>query len=88
MPDSPVPPEMKAEGLSFVNLHPVAPLPVLMRATNGKSKEDVEDKIKISTAVQPDTLEAFYVRYAKVYKTRMSRLRKCNRIERLEHSNY
>lgn len=62
--------------------HPENPLPVIVRATNNKSKKkagtdrkDV-DKIKISTVVQPDQLDAFYARYAEVCKAGMSGLKK------------
>jgi len=50
-----------------------------MRATNGKSKEKKQEKIKLSTVVQPDALEAFYTRYADVCKSGMQGLRKRDR---------
>ncbi|KAF2477942.1 signal recognition particle, SRP9/SRP14 subunit [Lindgomyces ingoldianus] len=62
--------------------HPENPLPIIVRANNNKSskqpgtdREDV-NKIKISTLVQPDQLDAFYVRYAEVCKAGMSGLKK------------
>ncbi|EGS19402.1 uncharacterized protein CTHT_0048610 [Thermochaetoides thermophila DSM 1495] len=44
----------------------LAPAPILIRATNGKSKAARKrgKKVKLSTVVQPDELEAFYGRYA------------------------
>ena len=61
------------------DLHPTSPLPVLMRATNGKSKEKRKEKTKLSTVVQPEALEAFYARYADVCKSGMQGLRKRDR---------
>ncbi|MCJ1411760.1 hypothetical protein MMC19_005852 [Ptychographa xylographoides] len=63
----------------FADLHPAAPLPVLMRATNGKMKEDKADKVKLSTVVMPDRLEGFYARYAEIWKAGMGGLRKRDR---------
>ncbi|MCJ1437678.1 hypothetical protein MMC27_007065 [Xylographa pallens] len=63
----------------FADLHPEAPLPVLMRATNGKPKDENSEKIKLSTIVQPDALEAFFIRYAEVWKSGMHGLRKRDR---------
>ena len=51
---------------------------MLIRATNGKSKEN-KDKIKISTIVQADELEGFFVKYAEVWKAGMSGLKKRDR---------
>ncbi|CAO2654186.1 Nn.00g109190.m01.CDS01 [Neocucurbitaria sp. VM-36] len=62
--------------------HPEQPVPVVIRASNNKSdkrpgtdREDIE-KIKLSTVVKPEDLEAFYVRYAEACKTGMSGLKK------------
>lgn len=65
--------------------NPENPLPVLIRAYNNKSSKlpgtDREDinKIKLSTVVQPDQLDAFFVRYAEACKTGMSGLKKRDR---------
>ncbi|KAJ9649013.1 hypothetical protein H2201_002095 [Coniosporium apollinis] len=64
------------------DLHPENPLPVIVRATNGKSKEKRADKIKLSTVVQPDALETFYARYAEVCKAGMQALKKRDRSKR------
>ena len=64
---------------SFTDLHPPSPLPIIIRATNGKLKDQVEEKIKLSTIVEPQTLEAFYARYAEVCKSGMQGLRKRDR---------
>ena len=61
------------------DLSPVEPLPVLIRATNGKSREKKAEKIKISTVVQQRDLEAFFVKYAEVCKTGMNGLKKRDR---------
>lgn len=50
-------------------------MPVIIRASNGKSKRNRSDKIKISTVVQPDDLGGFYARYADVCKSGMTALR-------------
>lgn len=63
----------------FPDLHPSSPLPVLIRATDGKSKEHRADKIKFSTIVQPDQLEGFFLRYAETCKGGMSGLKKRDR---------
>ena len=63
----------------FSDLHPPHPLPVLIRATNGKSKDKKKDKIKISTVVQADDLEGFFVKYAEVCKAGMNGLKKRDR---------
>ncbi|EHK23242.1 uncharacterized protein TRIVIDRAFT_74235 [Trichoderma virens Gv29-8] len=59
----------------FPDLVPNKPLPIIVRATNGKSKRDRSDKDKLSTVVQPHELEAFYVRYADICKAGMTTLK-------------
>ena len=63
----------------FMDLRPASPLPIIVRATNGKSKDKVKEKIKLSTVVKPQALEAFYLRYAEVCKSGMQGLRKRDR---------
>lgn len=63
----------------FADLNPVSPLPVLIRATNGKSKEHRADKIKLFTIVEADKLEGFFVRYGEVCKAGMQGLKKRDR---------
>jgi signal recognition particle subunit SRP14 len=63
----------------FPDLNPSKPLPILIRATNGKSKEHRDKKIKLSTIVEEDGLEAFFVKYADVCKQGMSGLKKRDR---------
>ncbi|KAM0717767.1 hypothetical protein Q7P37_006099 [Cladosporium fusiforme] len=82
-------PSARAEtvpGDPFSDLHPTLSLPILMRASDGetKSKEGIKNKdhVKISTVVQPDDLEAFFVRYAEVCKASMLSLRKRDRKKR------
>ena len=64
------------------DLHPESPLPVIIRASNGKWKEEKQDKIKLSTIVSPDALEGFYVRYADICKSGMQALKKRDRSKR------
>ena len=52
---------------------------MLVRATNGKSKEKRAEKIKISAVVKPEELERFFARYAEVCKVGMSGLKKRDR---------
>jgi signal recognition particle subunit SRP14 len=64
---------------SLSDLHPENPLPVLIRATNGKSKQSESNKIKLSTVVAPADLDTFFTRYADVCKTGMAGLKKRDR---------
>ncbi|KAI5239167.1 hypothetical protein E4T47_07155 [Aureobasidium subglaciale] len=64
---------------------PSAPLPILIRATDGNSQtkdRKKSEKIKLGTVVQPDELEAFYTRYADVCKQGMQALKKRDRSKR------
>jgi signal recognition particle subunit SRP14 len=63
----------------FPDLHPSKPLPIIIRATNGKSKEKRSKKVKLSTIVESDALESFFVRYAEICKLGMSGLKKRDR---------
>ncbi|KAF8866066.1 signal recognition particle 14kD protein [Acephala macrosclerotiorum] len=60
------------------------PLPIIIRATNGKSKEKRDKKIKLSTIVEVDALESFYSKYAEVCKLGMSGLKKRDRSKNKE----
>ena len=66
----------------FADVHHDTPLPILVRATNGKSKEKRSDKVKLATVVQSDALEAFYARYAEVCRAGMSSLKPRDRSKR------
>lgn len=68
-----------ASSPSFADLNPAEPLPLIIRATNGKSKAKRGDKVKLSTVVPADGLEAFFTRYAEVCKGGMSGLKKRDR---------
>ncbi|KAL1593947.1 hypothetical protein SLS60_010681 [Paraconiothyrium brasiliense] len=65
--------------------HPENPLPILIRAHNNKSSNrngmnrDVVSKTRLSTVVQPDQLDAFFVQYAEACKAGMSGLKKRDR---------
>ena len=69
------------------DLHPPHPLPIIIRATDGKSttkdkKSENNEKVKLSTLVAPDDLETFFTRYAEVCKAGMQSLRKRDRSKR------
>ncbi|KAK5117132.1 hypothetical protein LTR85_008900 [Meristemomyces frigidus] len=68
------------------DLHPPNPLPLLVRATDGKSqckdRKKHKNKVKISTVVQPDEIESFFARYADVCKAGMQSLKKRDRSKR------
>ncbi|KAL1891816.1 hypothetical protein Sste5346_007358 [Sporothrix stenoceras] len=51
------------------------PQPLIIRATNGKSKKHRKDKIRLTTTVGPDALEGFYARYAETCKAGMTLLK-------------
>ncbi|KAK6504052.1 hypothetical protein TWF506_002267 [Arthrobotrys conoides] len=55
-----------------------APVPILIRATNGKSNDPrhAGKHIKLSTVVETDQLEAFFTRYAEVCKQGLTGLKK------------
>jgi signal recognition particle subunit SRP14 len=77
----------KAANDPLWDLHPPNPMPIIVRATDGKSKKgrnskEKVDKIKISTIVQPDDLEKFYVRYGEICKGGMTALKKRDRSKR------
>ncbi|KAH9904597.1 signal recognition particle 14kD protein [Xylariomycetidae sp. FL2044] len=71
-----------ANDTMFPDLHPPKPLPVLIRASNSKGKERRQDKIKLSTVVDPDALPAFFERYAEVCKAGMTTLKPRDRSKR------
>jgi signal recognition particle subunit SRP14 len=64
---------------SFSDQSPELPVPIIFRATNGKSKPHRDEKIKIATVVQPDDLTSFYERYAEVCRAGMDALKKRDR---------
>lgn len=69
------------------DLHPPNPLPLIVRATDGETtKSDKKtknpDKVKLSTIVQPDDIDAFFTRYAEVCKAGMQSLKKRDRSKR------
>ena len=68
----------------FPDLNPSKPLPIIVRATNGKSKEHRDKKIKLSTIVDADALEGFFAKYAEVCKLGMSGLKKRDRSKQKE----
>lgn len=68
----------------FPDLNPSKPLPIIIRATNGKSKEKRDKKIKLSTVVDANALDAFFAKYAEVCKLGMSGLKKRDRSKQKE----
>ena len=67
----------------FPDLNLSRPLPIIVRATNGKSKQKTE-KTKLSTLVEIDTLESFFARYAEICKAGMSGMKKRDRSKQKE----
>lgn len=67
----------------FPDLYLSESLPIIIRATNGKSRERRE-KIKLSTIVEVDALEGFFAKYAEVCKLGMSGLKKRDRSKQKE----
>ena len=63
----------------LADLQPSDPTPLLVRATDGKSKEHRAEKVKLSTVVEASALETFYERYAEVCKAGMGALKKRDR---------
>lgn len=59
----------------FPDTHPSRPLPILIRATNGKSKRSKSAKVKLSTVVEADAMGDFYARYAEICKAGMPTLK-------------
>lgn len=49
--------------------------PLLIRATNGKSKRARDLKVRMSTIVQPNDIDNFYIRYADACKSGMAALK-------------
>ncbi|KAI1165006.1 signal recognition particle, SRP9/SRP14 subunit [Nemania serpens] len=80
--DQPTP--ASADEAVLSDLHPPRPLPILIRATNAKGKEDrkAKEKIKLSTVVDPDALPAFFERYAEICKLGMGSLKPRDRSKR------
>ncbi len=72
----PAPTEATASSKPFTDLVSQRPYPVLIRATNSKSKKD---KVKLATVVQSDELVNFYARYADVCRVCMTALKKRDR---------
>lgn len=63
---------------------PLATYPVLVRATNGKASDarKAGKKVKLSTVVDSDALDAFYLRYAEICKAGMLALKPRDRSKR------
>ncbi|KAI1428911.1 signal recognition particle 14kD protein [Xylaria sp. FL1777] len=80
--DQPLP--EPTDGAVSADQQPQHPLPILIRATNGKGKEDrkAKKKIKLSTVVSPDALPAFFERYAEICKQGMGSLKPRDRSRR------
>ncbi|KAL9603708.1 MAG: hypothetical protein Q9219_001027 [cf. Caloplaca sp. 3 TL-2023] len=72
-------PSATSVDVPFPDLAPSSPLPILIRASNGKSKDHRKDKVKLSTVVQPNELEGFFTKYAEVMKAGTPALKKRDR---------
>ncbi|KAL2130183.1 hypothetical protein VTI74DRAFT_6795 [Chaetomium olivicolor] len=79
-PTSPQP--LASTSLDLSNIPPSKPLPLIIRATNGKSKARRAAKVKLSTVVQPEALDEFYARYAEVCRAGMGALKPRDRTKR------
>ncbi|KAI0836118.1 signal recognition particle 14kD protein [Hypoxylon sp. FL0890] len=66
----------------FPDLHPPRPMPVVIKATNARGKERRQDKVKLRTVVEPDSLPAFFEKYAEVCKAGMTTLKPRDRSKR------
>lgn len=76
---------MKVADDPLWDLNPPSPLPIVVRATDGNSQSKdrkKSNKVKLSTIVQPDDLDAFYTRYADMCKAGMQSLKKRDRSKR------
>ncbi|KXJ90672.1 signal recognition particle 14kD protein [Microdochium bolleyi] len=60
---------------AFPDTSPASPLPILIRATNGKSKDRKTKRVKLSTVVTPDALPSFFDKYSDVCKAGMTTLK-------------
>ncbi len=76
------------ESAFFPDQSLTSPLPVIIHATNGNHKvqrnnrwvaAETTQRTKLSTVVQPNDLDAFFVRYAEVCKAGMGALKKRDR---------
>lgn len=66
----------------FPDLHPPQPLPILIRATDGKSGDKRKQRVKVSTVVEADALATFFERYADICKAGMTTLKPRDRSKR------
>jgi len=77
---------LKVQDDPLWDLHPPNPLPLIVRASDGKSQSKDRKrnsaKVKLSTVVQPDAIEPFFARYAEVCKGGMQSLKKRDRSKR------
>lgn len=67
--------EQKPNDDTLPDAQPDGPLPILVRATNGKSRERASSKIKLSTVVEADALGDFFAKYAEICKAGMPTLK-------------
>jgi signal recognition particle subunit SRP14 len=76
------------ESTLFPDQSLISPLPIIIHATNGNPKIQKNGKwvaakttqrTKLSTVVQPNDLDGFFVRYAEVCKAGMGALKKRDR---------
>lgn len=76
------PEKPSTSGGSFPDLHRSTTVPIILRATNGKTNKETKSKegrINISTIVEADAIDTFFSRYAEVCKAGMSGLKKRDR---------
>ena len=68
----------------FSDLNPSNRFPIIIRATNGKSKDHRGKKIKLSTIVDAGALDGFFAKYAEICKLGMSGRKKRDRSKQKE----
>jgi len=76
-PNAPAPTKPAVDDFSDLNIP--EPLPILIHATDGNGKNARATKVKLSTIVQPEEMEAFFTRYADICKAGMTGLKKRDR---------
>ena len=76
-PNAPATTKPAVDDYSDLNL--AEPLPILIHATDGNGKNARATKVKLSTIVQPEEMEAFFTRYADICKAGMTGLKKRDR---------
>ncbi|KAI6245240.1 hypothetical protein HI914_06522 [Erysiphe necator] len=70
--------------LPFNDLNLSKSLPILIRATNGRSSRSLTPKIKLSTVVEASDLNNFFARYMEICKLGTNKMKKRDRTKAKE----